>query len=169
MTVTQRFHEIRLPILFIPISATVEAWENCPRDPNQLAKAIVDIATGQVEDTISPKKRKPSRRRAGGLKGGVSRAKLLSSQEKKAIAEKIKQRRRNFEMKFFERLRDQPAPSTLETIVVFFALDIPLYVGKGIALFLLGFPEWAAFGVGLIVMAASCIAYIAIRREVLSK
>jgi hypothetical protein len=64
-----------------------------PRDPNQLAKAIVDIATGQVEDTISPKKRNPSKRKAGGLKGGVSRAKMLSSEEKKAIAEKAAQAR----------------------------------------------------------------------------
>jgi hypothetical protein len=33
-----------------------------PRDPNQLAKMIVDIATGEAEDTISEKKRNSSRK-----------------------------------------------------------------------------------------------------------
>ena len=32
-----------------------------PRDPNQLAKMIVDIATGEVEDTVSESKRHPGR------------------------------------------------------------------------------------------------------------
>jgi len=42
-----------------------------PRDPNQLAKFIVDIATGEAGDTVSESKRQPSKRgRAGGLKGG---------------------------------------------------------------------------------------------------
>src|SRR5712692_6228805 len=43
-----------------------------PRDPNQLAKLIVDIPTGQAEDTLSESKRHPAsiRGRAGGLKGG---------------------------------------------------------------------------------------------------
>jgi hypothetical protein len=41
-----------------------------PRDPNQLAKLIVDIATGEAEDTVSPKKRAASGRgRSAGLKG----------------------------------------------------------------------------------------------------
>jgi hypothetical protein len=30
-----------------------------PRDPNQLAKLIVDIATGEAEDTVSEAKRHP--------------------------------------------------------------------------------------------------------------
>jgi hypothetical protein len=34
-----------------------------PRDPNQLAKLIADIATGQVEDRSAPKPAKPLRRR----------------------------------------------------------------------------------------------------------
>jgi hypothetical protein len=46
-----------------------------PRDPNQLAKLIVDIATGEAADTVSDAKRKVSKRRAGGLKGGASRSK----------------------------------------------------------------------------------------------
>jgi len=58
-----------------------------PRDPNQLAKMIVDIATCEVEDTVSESKRHPpSRGRAGGLKGGNARARSLSASKRKAIA-----------------------------------------------------------------------------------
>jgi hypothetical protein len=58
-----------------------------PRDPNQLAKLIVDIATGDAEDTVSPKKRAASvRGRSGGLKGGKARAKLLTKERRSEIA-----------------------------------------------------------------------------------
>lgn len=57
-----------------------------PRDPNQLAKLIVDIATGETEDTVSESKRKPSKRRAGGLKGGRNRASSLTSEQRQDIA-----------------------------------------------------------------------------------
>ena len=57
-----------------------------PRDPNQLAKMIVDIATGEAEDTVSEAKRNPSKRRAGGLKGGKARAKTLTPAERADIA-----------------------------------------------------------------------------------
>ncbi len=58
-----------------------------PRDPNQLAKAILDIATGEVEDTVSPKKRAISvRGRSGGLKGGKARAELLTPEQRQDIA-----------------------------------------------------------------------------------
>ena len=41
------------------------------RDANQLAKLIVDSATGEAEDSVVESKRKPpSKRRVGGLKGG---------------------------------------------------------------------------------------------------
>jgi hypothetical protein len=58
-----------------------------PRDPNQLAKLIVDITTGEVEDTISESKRvaKP-KGRAGGLKGGKARANSLSRKDRAKIA-----------------------------------------------------------------------------------
>jgi hypothetical protein len=58
-----------------------------PRDPNQLAKLIVDIATGEAEDTISESKRvaKP-KGRAGGLKGGKARASSLSRKDRAKIA-----------------------------------------------------------------------------------
>ena len=65
-----------------------------PRDPNQLAKLIVDIATGEAEDTVSEKKRHPPKRgRQGGLKGGRSRAKSLSAESRKRIAVKAAQAR----------------------------------------------------------------------------
>jgi hypothetical protein len=57
-----------------------------PRDPNQLAKLIVDIATGTAKDTLSESKRHPSKRRAGGLRGGKARAKSLGPNERHEIA-----------------------------------------------------------------------------------
>ena len=57
-----------------------------PRDPNQLAKLIVDIATGEVQDDVSEKKKSPPRGRKGGLKGGKARARCLTPQEREDIA-----------------------------------------------------------------------------------
>jgi hypothetical protein len=57
-----------------------------PRDPAQLAKQVFDIAIGEVEDTVSESKKRPSKRRAGGLQGGRARAKKLSAQERSKIA-----------------------------------------------------------------------------------
>jgi hypothetical protein len=57
-----------------------------PRDPVQLAKQVFGIAIGEVEDTVSESKRHPSKRRAGGLKGGSTRAKNLTPQRRKEIA-----------------------------------------------------------------------------------
>ncbi len=57
-----------------------------PRDPNQLAKLIVDIAIGEAEDTVSKLKRHPSKRRSGGLVGGKSRARTLTPDQRHEIA-----------------------------------------------------------------------------------
>jgi len=57
-----------------------------PRDPVQLAKQVFDIAIGEAEDTVSESKRHPSKRRAGGLKGGTARAKRLTPEERRKIA-----------------------------------------------------------------------------------
>lgn len=57
-----------------------------PRDPNQLAKLIVDIATGEAEDAVSESKRNPSKRRRGGVKGGNARANTLSPEQRHDIA-----------------------------------------------------------------------------------
>ena len=52
-----------------------------PRDYNQLAKRIVDISTGQVEDTPTPP---PSAR----AKGGHARAAALTPERRREIAQK---------------------------------------------------------------------------------
>jgi hypothetical protein len=58
-----------------------------PRDPNQLAKLIVDIAIGEEYDKVSEsKRRKKPKGRAGGLEGGRARAKNLTPQEREDIA-----------------------------------------------------------------------------------
>jgi hypothetical protein len=58
-----------------------------PRDPNQLAKAVVAIATGQEDDEISEDKKLTDKRgRAGGKKGGRARAKSLTAEERSEIA-----------------------------------------------------------------------------------
>jgi hypothetical protein len=58
-----------------------------PRDPNQLAKLIVDIAIGESEDTVSASKRQPKRKgRAGGLKGGKARSASLTPEQRQDIA-----------------------------------------------------------------------------------
>jgi hypothetical protein len=44
-----------------------------PRDPNQLAKRIIEIATGEVEDT----KTKAPNRAKGGKAGGIARSERL--------------------------------------------------------------------------------------------
>jgi hypothetical protein len=62
-----------------------------PRDPNQLAKLIVDISTGEVEKPADPST--PRHGRAGGLKGGAARAKSLSSDRRKEIAKKAARKR----------------------------------------------------------------------------
>jgi hypothetical protein len=61
-----------------------------PRDPAQLAKQVFDIAIGEAEDTVSESKRQPESRkgRAGGLKGGRSRASKLTPNRRSEIARK---------------------------------------------------------------------------------
>lgn len=55
-----------------------------PRDPNQLAKLMVDIASGEegdAEETILQK-----RAAKGGKKGGKARAKALTPEQRSEIA-----------------------------------------------------------------------------------
>jgi hypothetical protein len=61
-----------------------------PRDPIQLGKLIVDIATGQVEDQAEDGKdiEAVSRGRKGGIKGGAVRASRLDPQKRHEIAQK---------------------------------------------------------------------------------
>ena len=64
-----------------------------PRDPNQLAKMIVDIATGEIDDTVSEAMKRPSPQRNGGLKGGKARAKKLNAERRSQIARTAARRR----------------------------------------------------------------------------
>jgi hypothetical protein len=67
-----------------------------PSDLNQLARAIVDEATGESDHTEEPtstprRKKNPAAvalGKLGGKKGGPARAKMLSPERRKAIAEK---------------------------------------------------------------------------------
>lgn len=49
-----------------------------PRDPNQLAKSIIDIATGQAEEGPEPS---PMRSKSG-AKGGARRAANLTPEQR---------------------------------------------------------------------------------------
>jgi hypothetical protein len=55
-----------------------------PRDPIQLGKLIVDIATGQVQEPEETPNEKLARK--SGRKGGKARAKKLSPAERSEIA-----------------------------------------------------------------------------------
>ena len=61
-----------------------------PRDPNRLAKLMVDIATGEVEDRILTSDGRDAAAvalgRRGGLKGGLARAEKLTAEERSRIA-----------------------------------------------------------------------------------
>jgi len=61
-----------------------------PRDPNQRAKLIVDIATGESDEPKAPPKDSAAAElgRRGGLKGGKARAAKLSPEERSELARK---------------------------------------------------------------------------------
>lgn len=65
-----------------------------PRDANQLAKSIVDIATGHADDSVPATQERAKDAaavdlgRRGGLKGGRARAKKLSPEERSSIAKR---------------------------------------------------------------------------------
>lgn len=65
-----------------------------PRDTNQLAKLMVDILTGQVEDE-KPAALSEAHKfaQSGGLKGGAARAKKLSPERRTEIAKKAAETR----------------------------------------------------------------------------
>jgi len=70
-----------------------------PRDPNQRAKSVVDIATG--DDEKCPPESQDSQKdqaavnlgRRGGQKGGRARAKKLTAEERSEIARRAAQKR----------------------------------------------------------------------------
>lgn len=61
-----------------------------PKDANQLAKSILDIATGEDKSMISDEIRLAAAAlgRKGGLKGGKARAEALTPKRRKEIAQK---------------------------------------------------------------------------------
>jgi hypothetical protein len=71
-----------------------------PRDPNQLGKLIVDIATGETEETPEPRPVDPTKDpaavslgRRGGLRGGKARAAALTPEQRQEIARKAATKR----------------------------------------------------------------------------
>jgi hypothetical protein len=62
-----------------------------PRDTNQLAHFITQIATGELADVKTDDGKDPAAvalGRKGGLKGGKARAEKLSAKQRSAIAKK---------------------------------------------------------------------------------
>ena len=60
-----------------------------PRDPNQLAKLIVDMATGEAPPETKVEGKNPAAvalGRQGGLKGGKARARRLTPEQRLEIA-----------------------------------------------------------------------------------
>lgn len=67
-----------------------------PRDLSQLAKLVVDLATGQAEPSKADDSKDPAAvalGRKGGLKGGKARAASLSAKRRSAIARKAATKR----------------------------------------------------------------------------
>ena len=67
-----------------------ESRKKRPRDPNQLAKMMVDIASGEVEDKGEEK---DEAAQAMGRKGGKARAATMSPERRREIAQKAAQKR----------------------------------------------------------------------------
>jgi hypothetical protein len=72
-----------------------------PRDPNQLAKSIIDIATGQKPDrdpTPEEQGKDPAAvalGKKGGLKGGAARAASMTPEQRSETAKKAAKARWN--------------------------------------------------------------------------
>ena len=69
-----------------------------PRDPNQRAKLIVEIATGEVEDENPDEGKDPEaieRGKRGGKTGGPARAASMSAERRREIARKAAEARWN--------------------------------------------------------------------------
>lgn len=64
-----------------------------PRDPSQLAKLIVDIATGQAEDRTTKDSHKNPAAVALGRKGGQARAASTTKAQRRQIAKRAAAKR----------------------------------------------------------------------------
>ena len=60
-----------------------------PRDPNQLAKLILDITTGEVpnDSPKGPESAAIARKRRGGERGGKARRRSLTADQRREIAQ----------------------------------------------------------------------------------
>lgn len=63
-----------------------------PRDPNQLGKSIIDIATGNAQPDLADDGKDPAAVSLG-RKGGEARAKSTSAKRRKEIAAKAAAKR----------------------------------------------------------------------------
>jgi hypothetical protein len=66
------------------------------RDPNQLGKLIVDLATGEAEEKPEDTDKNPAAvalGRKGGLKGGKARAESMSPEARKQAAKRAAEAR----------------------------------------------------------------------------
>jgi hypothetical protein len=87
--------------VIIAIGAYIQAMpkrsSKRPRDTNQLAKLIVDMATGEAPpETKTEDGKNPAAvalGRLGGLKGGKARAEKLSATKRKSIAKRAAEAR----------------------------------------------------------------------------
>ncbi len=67
-----------------------------PRDPNQLGKLIVDIATGEIDDTPEDDGKNAAAvelGRKGGLKGGKARAESMTPEQRSDAAKRAAEAR----------------------------------------------------------------------------
>jgi hypothetical protein len=67
-----------------------------PRDPNQLAKLVTDIATGDADDAPADDGKNPAAvalGRKGGLKGGKARAAGMTSEQRSEAAKRAAEAR----------------------------------------------------------------------------
>lgn len=67
--------------------------QNRPRDPSQLGKLIVDIATGEAPDQPPADEGKDPAAVALGRKGGKARAKAISAKKRIQIARQAARKR----------------------------------------------------------------------------
>ena len=67
-----------------------------PRDPNQLAKTVLDLVTGEKQDEVPDNNKNPhavALGRLGGLRGGKARAKALTAKRRSEIAKRAARKR----------------------------------------------------------------------------
>jgi hypothetical protein len=102
-------------MIMLPFRAMPDRSRNRPRDVNELAKQLVDEATGEAPPAPDPDEGKDpaavSLGRRGGLKGGKARAAKLSAKRRSEIARKLRR------LVGSPSLHPQPSSSTASTLI----------------------------------------------------